>query len=485
MSSTEGVIADKVVADWAPGERESFFRAIQRHRRAAWRVSIVSSIANCTVAFIVAVLMAPIFYAVICLAFDLANLAVPTPNLVTAIVTAYRAAEHHPGQVEWFRPLVFILATATPGLIWMAAIIRMLSRVLTVAAGGSKQLHTRSPNPGVLAEQRFVNVVEEMSIAAGLPAPSVLVTQRDMLNAAIRGNSEQSASIIVSEPLLATLTRQEMQGVVANLVASIADGDLAIGHRIALTIGLFGVTARFSSVLNADEGFRQTWRLLRALRDPSAESAQLLVREIAEPYEGGSRFRKSRSTRAAPTSDAKKESNWRVWLWLPLAGPVVMSGFFTGLVSLFILRPLLAATWRQRKYMADAIAVRLTRDPDALASALGRMGAGQAFSPWMAHLSVVSAQKRGELLGGSIVPMFPSSERRLRALRKMGANVALAKRKPLDWRVFVILPPLATLFVVLLSIVIVLCGYVSIPMSALFTGVPFAILHLLLRAIGH
>jgi Zn-dependent protease with chaperone function len=452
------------------------------------------------VAFVVAVLMAPLFYAVICLGFDLVNLVVPAPNLVAAIGAVYKTATHNPGHVQWFWPVVFVLGAAAPGLLWMALVIRMLSRVLDAAAAAAgAQIQVRPANREVLAEQRFVNVIEEMTIAAGLPAPQVLVTRREMLNAAVFAASEHSATILVSESLLATLDRQEMQGVAANLVASIADGDLTIGQRIAVTISLFGVMARFSSVLSDEDGFHKLWRLLVVLVMPNAASAQPFVQEISDPF-AQDRPRKSREARRAMARDtvaaaavdrapgsegAKKESNWRLWLWLPFAGPVVMSGFFAGCVSLFVLRPLVGLTWRKRKYMADAVAVRLTRDPDALASALERMGSGDSFAPWMAHLSVVSGRGRGDMLGGTVVPMFPSLERRLRELRKMGASVMPPPRRPIDWRVFAFGVPLLTLLVVLVVILIVLLSYVSIPMSALFTGVPFALVHLLLRALGH
>jgi len=496
MAVRTDTLGDKVIADWAPQERESFFLAIHRHRRTAWRVRAVSTLANSIVAFVVAVLMAPLFYAVICLGFDLVNLVVPAPNLVAAIGTVYKTATQHPGHVEWFWPIVFLLGAAAPGLLWMALVIRMLSRVLDAAAAAADaQMQVRPANREVLAEQRFVNVIEEMTIAAGLPAPNVLVTQREMLNAAVFGASERSATILVAESLLATLNRQEMQGVAADLVAAIADGDLTIGHRIAVTVSLFGVMARFSSVLSDDDGFHKLWRLLVVLALPNAASAQPFVQEISDPF-AQDRPRKSRAGRSTVARDTvaatavdqaspKKESNWRVWLWLPFAGPVVMSGFFAGFVSLFVLRPLVGLTWRKRKYMADAVAVRLTRDPDALASALERMGPGDSFAPWMAHLSVVSGRGRGDMLGGSVVPMFPSVERRLRALRKMGASVMPPPRRPLDWRVFAFGVPLLTLLVVLVVILIGLLSYVSIPLSALFTGVPFALLHLLLRALGH
>ncbi len=81
--------------------------------------------------------------------------------------------------------------------------------------------------------------------------------------------------------------------------------------------------------------------------------------------------------------------------------------------------------------------------------------------------------------------MFPSLERRLRALRKLGANVQLRMRKPLDWRLIAVGVPLGALLVVLVAILLVLLSYVSIPLSMLFTGIPFAVLHVLLRALGH
>ena len=477
------------VADWAPEERESFFRAIQRHRGAAWRVRLVSAVANCVVAFVVAVLMAPLFYAVICLLFDLVNLAIPMPNLVTAFESAYTAADRHPGQLQWLRAVALLLAAAAPGLLWMALVIRMLSRVLNNAiAGIGAQMQVRPVNREVLAEQRFANVIEEMAIAAGLPAPTVLVTQRGVLNATVFGATERSATILVSETLLATLNRQEMQGVAADLVASIADGDLTIGQRIAVTVSLFGLMARFSSVLSEEDGFRQLWRLMLVLALPNAASAQTFLQEISDPFAPEKPKRPKQvaaATGGSGEAAAAKESNWRLWLWMPLAGPVVMSGFFAGVVSLFVLRPLVGLTWRKRKYMADAVAVRLTRDPDALASALGRMGSGAALAPWMAHLSVVSGSQPSGLLSGSVVPMFPSLERRLRALRKLGANVQLRMRKPLDWRLIAVGVPLGALLVVLVAILLVLLSYVSIPLSMLFTGIPFAVLHVLLRALGH
>src|ERR1700749_3806153 len=44
---------------WSPAERESFFQAIARHRRASWRVTLTSLLCDALVAIVVAILMAP------------------------------------------------------------------------------------------------------------------------------------------------------------------------------------------------------------------------------------------------------------------------------------------------------------------------------------------------------------------------------------------------------------------------------------------
>ena len=81
------------------------------------------------------------------------------------------------------------------------------------------------------------------------------------------------------------------------------------------------------------------------------------------------------------------------------------------------------------------------------------------------------------------MPLCPSATRRLRALRKMGAHVTVATQR--------IPPVLVAIFVLLgvflgglMALAAGLMAYVSIPLSMLFLGIPFAILHALLRWIG-
>jgi hypothetical protein len=138
--------------------------------------------------------------------------------------------------------------------------------------------------------------------------------------------------------------------------------------------------------------------------------------------------------------------------------------------------------WRERKYMADATAVRLTRDPDTLAGALQALDRADTTAPFPTadHLAVVNPGAAQRRLGRSIVPMFPSVGRRLLALNRMGAHVSYTPPRLPFW-VYLVGIPLGLLVSGLLALAACALAYVSLPVSALFLGVPFGIVHSLLR----
>jgi hypothetical protein len=144
--------------------------------------------------------------------------------------------------------------------------------------------------------------------------------------------------------------------------------------------------------------------------------------------------------------------------------------------------------WRRRKYLADATAVRLTRDPDALAKGLQHLGGGEGHTPmgtWGAHLCVVRPVVRGGgLFGGSVVPAFPALDRRLRALGVLGAGNIPAPKGMRPGQLAIVVP-LMILATGLMGTVLVLLVWLSAALSAFFLGLPFGVIHLLLRAIGH
>jgi len=195
-----------------------------------------------------------------------------------------------------------------------------------LAAGGevvAKMAGGRLIDPGTrdLLERRFVNVVEEMAIAAGIPVPRVYVLDNEStINAFAAGNSVNDAIVAVTRGTLTRLTRDELQGVVGHEFSHVLNGDMRLNLRL---IGvLFGL-------------------LMIAM----------FGRFMMEMGRG------SRSDRGA--------------------GPLLIAGialWIIGYIGVFFGRLIKAGVSRQREFLADASAVQFTRNPDGIGGALRKIG---------------------------------------------------------------------------------------------------------------
>lgn len=480
--SDRGRLADDATFSWTPEERQSFFAAIARHRRASWRVTVASAVAIVVATFIVGVMTAPLFYALLVLLFDIANLIRPTPNLFAAMVAFLDPILDDSKSAPFGHWLEFLWLAALPGAIWISLALLGLWRLLRICANFAATGNSmRAPDPTRLAEQRFANVIEEMAIAANLPQPRVLVADTEAVAATVLGYDDEHTAILFSTGLLNRLDRAEMQGVAAHLIGSIANGDVVIGMRAALTARFFCLVSRFATVITGGRAnIKALGHMAWIAIKPTPESAREVMDDLAEP------FREARDESRSKRGNSSQQT-WRDYVLLPLAGPVSMTGFFGGVVSSFVLGSLLSFAWRQRKYMADASAVRLTRDPNTLSEALQKIdgaGGGGDIASWAAHMAVaLRSSGRSRMLGISPVPMFPAIHRRLRELEKLGA--APVKRPPPR--------PVGQLFMMalvgvvlggLVLLVLPLLLFVSIALSMLFLGLPVGILHALLRWIA-
>jgi Zn-dependent protease with chaperone function len=467
---------------WTPQERETFFAAIERHRRAVWQVGAASQACIFVLGLIVAILLCPLFYAVLALVLDTINLVVPMPDLMKSIMDGLDPVLEHPETLHAGRWIYLTFIAALPGLVVMAYVVFTLKRIVSEAeASDTQSMQTRPPNPAALAEQRFANVVQEMALAANIAPPRVSIVDSEGANATVYGENERTATVLASSGLLQSLSRSQMQGVAGHLIGLIANGDVPQGMRIAQTLSTFGFIARLSDGVVDPEAFKRLRELVREAfrRGASAADTQLIL-ELTNPF-GDSK------PASASRSGGPDKLTWREWIRMPLFGPIVMCGFFGGMVSSFVLAPLLALVWRRRKYMADAIAMQLTRDPDALAGALMKLngtGTGGALPAWTAHMSLLQSGGRKGLLSGSSVPMFPSIERRLKALGTMGATVNVTERQVPGW-VWAVGIPIGLLLAGLLGTAMFLLVWVSVALSGLFTWLPAALIHFALRSFGH
>ncbi|MEO7941674.1 MAG: M48 family metalloprotease, partial [Burkholderiaceae bacterium] len=430
-------------------------------------------------ALVVAVLMAPLLYAVIGIVLDVVNLLVPMPDLIGTTTQTVSGLLDNMETVPARRWLHIALIAAIPGLVAMALAWRTLGRLMREAMGAdATRFSAREIDPSVLAEQRFTNVVAEMAIAAGLPAPRVLVSENDAVNAAAFGADEAHASVVVTSGLLAGSTRDELQGVAAHLVGSIANGDMRIGAQFAAILGMFGLVAQLANAFADRDVARRFFKLLRrSLRPGSGAADGQLAMELTNPFE---------PVKQPSTPEDPDKIPWRTFAWMPLAGPLVISGFFGGLICMLLLGPLLALTWRRRKYMADATAVKLTRDPDTLGSALEKMRGAPvegAFGAWIVHLCVMPSGLIGakSILGGSSVPMSPALDKRLKALGVLGATVSPRNVRGIPFWGWCLLAPVIALLALLMGVVVFGLLYVSAALSGLFTWLPAVLVNVLLR----
>ena len=186
------------------------------------------------------------------------------------------------------------------------------------------------PNTTDLRERQLLNIVEEMSIASGLPMPGVYVLDEERgINAFAAGLTTSDAVVAVTRGTVEKLTRDELQGIVAHEFSHILNGDMRLNVRLTailhgiLVVGLIG-----RGILSGMGNFR--------------------VRSSSRDKNGGG------------------------LIIVILAVGLVMIAL--GYVGYFFGRLIQAAVSRQREFLADAAAVQFTRNPAGISGALKKIG---------------------------------------------------------------------------------------------------------------
>jgi heat shock protein HtpX len=244
--------------------------------------------------------------------------------------------------------------------------------------------------PGTAEQKQLVNVVEEMAIASGLPRPRVWIVPDSDPNAFATGRDAASASVAVTEGLLAKLSRDELQAVVAHEMAHIRNLDVRL---MTLMAGMVGSIALMSEGLG------------RIIGRGSRVAGRGWMRG------GGGKGGKGGN---------------------PLALVVLVLWLLTLVVAPVVSRVLAMAVSRKREYLADATGAQLTRNPMALASALekldGAAAATHSITRGAAHLCIVdpapSVMSSREGFLADFVASHPPIKQRIIRLRGMSYQQA-------------------------------------------------------------
>jgi heat shock protein HtpX len=254
----------------------------------------------------------------------------------------------------------------------LAFVIGVISGLATYYGGASLVLATSRAREITHDAPVLFNVVEEMTIAAGLPMPKVYIIEDSAPNAFATGRDPDHASVAVTSGLLEKLNRDELQGVIAHEMSHVGNFDIRYAMLVGVLVG--------TTVLISDFFLRGLW------------------------FGGGGRGRGGGG------------GGYAQLIMLAIA------------IVLAILAPLFArllqlSISRQREYLADASAVRLTRNPKGLADALQKISGDrevlEAANRATAHLYIVNPVKRFEKRAKGLFSTHPPIEERIQILRSM------------------------------------------------------------------
>jgi len=212
------------------------------------------------------------------------------------------------------------LAMIAFGVGWGLITLYAGARILSAFIGA------RDADPANPLEKQFIDIVEEMSIAAGLPMPRPMVVDTPALNAFASGSSPERAMVTATAGILQTCTRDELQGVIGHEMSHVLDFDVRYATVVA---AMAGVTVMLQHLL------------LNMARWGSV-----------------------------PSGERRDDSGGvRGLLTLVVLAVVLVFALIAPLAAKLVQ----LAISRQREYLADATSVKLTRNPVGLIHALQRL----------------------------------------------------------------------------------------------------------------
>jgi heat shock protein HtpX len=245
-------------------------------------------------------------------------------------------------------------------IVWILIAYFFNQSLIDAVTGGREVTRTEEP--------RLYNILENLCISRGITMPKLKVTEDSSLNAFASGLNEKQYSITVTAGLLDHLDDKEIEAVLGHELTHIRNGDvrmLVIAVIIAGVIGFF---------------------------------AELLFRIMFQGGWGGGRSSSSDSDRGKGGGGAA----------IIIAIGLVAVAWLLSVVIRFALS-------RKREYLADAGSVELTKDPDAMISALRKIeGRGELQGATSAVMEMCIDNPREGF--SNLFDTHPSIERRIAAL---------------------------------------------------------------------
>ncbi len=256
------------------------------------------------------------------------------------------------------------IAMAAISIVWSMISLAFGARMVLSMADAKEITKADAP--------QLYNIVEEMTIASGLPMPKILVMETDALNAFATGTTPSNSAIAVTRGLLDTLSRDELQGVVGHEMSHVANLDTRYMTVVGVTVGLIALVSDM---------------IMRSLQWGS--------------------FR---------NRDSDKKGSGSGFLIIILIVVAVLAPLAARAVQM--------AVSRQREYLADATSVQFTRNPSGLISALAKLEAAAKPFPGVSnatqHLFIVNPMQRITEKTTALMATHPEIGDRIARLRNLG-----------------------------------------------------------------
>jgi heat shock protein HtpX len=263
-------------------------------------------------------------------------------------------------QIAWI-DLLKAAPFATIGAAAWVVIAYYFHQNMIDAVTGGREIQ-RSDDP------RLYTILENLCISRGIPTPKLKVIESDALNAFATGMNAKQYSITVTTGLLDRLNDAEIEAVLGHELTHIRNGDV---RMMVIAVIIVGVISFFAELI-----FR-LW------------------------FYNGFSFRGSRS-------DERRGGGAGIAILVAI-GLLVVAYLLSFLIRL--------ALSRSREFLADAGSVELTKNPDAMISALRKIeGRGELPGATSAVMEMCIDNPREGF--GELFDTHPSVERRITALVK-------------------------------------------------------------------
>ena len=512
-----------------PVDRVHFIDEQQRYRRATRRFTALAALAVLITGIPACIIVTPLVFTILMTIGHIINAISPIPPETLETLrgigqSVSRAADTLDASIDagrvtaWAEVLriAFLIGVLVlPGAIALFMIWLGIRRVLGHVAVGHvlEAAGTRPPNERDLEERQLGNVVEEMAVAAGVKPPRLLIIDSDAVNAAAMGTDIDDATVLVTRGLLDKLDRDETQAVIGHVIGSVGNGDLKIASII---FSIYQTWGALSMLMNAPFGStarRVVWRGIRTAmrrRDRAVDRweaefvSEALLRGAVD-FEDPDVARRMNQKR---TGLAGKWDGFVNFLSLPLTLGSLVVQFAVMFSSMALIGPIVSFMWRTRRHLADAMAVQLTRNPDALARALRHLATEKTEVPKGGELSLLFVVWSNTLASkdavvGQFARMHPKPHQRQQRLMALGAEPTVIQKpsgiwagvrqtlSPSKWNMmtpvavvfmflfFIVVPALMAVALVLAAIALAMLTMLSLMLMTVMMAVAWAVLNFL------